>query len=188
MRDLHKSDDSWNILLLRYFNPVGAHKSGKIGENPNGIPNNLMPYIAQVASGKRKELSVFGDDWDTKDGTGVRDYIHVVDLALGHVAAVKKLEEKPGCVAVNLGTGTAYSVLEMLSGVGKAAGKELPYKMCPRRDGDVAACYCDPSYAKEFLGWEATRGYEEMCEDLWRWQCDNPDGFVTPSGSPRSLA
>lgn len=215
-RDVYKSDNSWNILLLRYFNPVGAHKSGKIGENPNGIPNNLMPFIAQVASGKRKELAVFGNDWDTKDGTGVREcvtkaakppavlstcpdltllcvlvcgsYIHVVDLALGHVAAVKKLGEKPGCVAVNLGTGTAYSVLEMLAGVGKAAGKELPYKMCPRREGDVAACYCDPSYAKEYLGWEATRGYEEMCEDLWRWQSDNPDGFNTPRGSPRSLA
>lgn len=229
-RDVYKSDNSWNILLLRYFNPVGAHKSGKIGENPNGIPNNLMPFIAQVASGKRKELAVFGNNWDTKDGTGVREcvtktvqplprhaersamiilsppswligssrshscvcvrgsYIHVVDLALGHLAAVKKLGEKPGCVAVNLGTGTAYSVLEMLAGVGKAAGKELPYKMCPRREGDVGSCYCDPSYAKEFLGWEAARGYEEMCEDLWRWQSANPDGFNTPRGSPRSLA
>eukprot|EP01047_Picozoa_sp_COSAG01_P064852 COSAG01_NODE_8655_length_2706_cov_12.197929_2_plen_353_part_00 len=177
MRDLYISDDEWNILLLRYFNPVGAHVSGMIGEDPAGIPNNLMPFIAQVASGKRECLSVFGDDWDTKDGTGVRDYIHVVDLAVGHVAALKKLGEKPGCVAVNLGTGEAYSVLEMLAALGKACGKVLPHKICPRRPGDIAACYCDPAFAKSFLGWEATRGCEEMCADLWRWQLQNPDGF-----------
>jgi len=139
LRDIHASDSSWNILLLRYFNPVGAHVSGKIGENPNGIPNNLLPYIAQVATGKREKLSVFGDDYDTKDGTGVRDYIHVVDLARGHVAAVNKIATSPGCVAINLGTGVGYSVLEMLTGVGKAAGKELAYEMCPRRAGDVPA-------------------------------------------------
>ena len=177
LRDVHVSDPSWNIMLLRYFNPVGAHESGRIGENPNGIPNNLLPYIAQVAAGKREFLSVFGNDYDTKDGTGVRDYIHVVDLAMGHLAALKKLEDGPGCVAVNLGTGVGYSVLEMLDGVGKAAGTTLAHKMCPRRSGDVAACYCDPSFAKAFLGWEATRGYEDMCADLWRWQSMNPDGF-----------
>lgn len=169
---------SWNILLLRYFNPVGNHKSGRIGEDPSGIPNNLMPYIAQVAAGKRTELSVYGNDWDTPDGTGVRDYIHVEDLAAGHVAAVQKLAAGPvGCVAVNLGTGNGYSVLEMLAGMSKACGKELPHKICPRRSGDVGSCYCAPTYAKEFLGWTATRGLEEMCADLWCWQSQNPDGY-----------
>ena len=177
LKDVYTSDRSWNVVLLRYFNPVGAHKSGQIGEDPKGIPNNLMPFIQQVAVGKREALSVFGSDYPTKDGTGVRDYIHVVDLAVGHVAALKKLGEKPGCVAVNLGTGEAYSVLEMLAALGKACGKVLPHKICPRRPGDIAACYCDPAFAKSFLGWEATRGCEEMCADLWRWQSQNPDGF-----------
>lgn len=177
LRDLHKSDEEWNVLILRYFNPVGAHKSGRIGEDPAGIPNNLMPYIAQVAVGRRPHLTVFGDDYPTPDGTGMRDYIHVIDLAKGHLAALKKLDDKPGCVPVNLGTGTAYSVLEMLKGMSKACGRELEYKVAPRREGDVSELYADPAFAREFLGWEAKLGLEDMCADSWRWQSENPNGF-----------
>lgn len=178
LRDLSRAQEEWNILILRYFNPVGAHESGRIGEDPSGIPNNLMPYIAQVAVGRRDELSIFGDDYPTKDGTGVRDYIHVVDLAKGHVAALEKLDdEKVGCKSVNLGTGVGYSVLDMLNGMSKACGRKLPYKMCPRRDGDVSVLYADPAYAKSFLGWEAKLGIEEMCESTWKWQSNNPNGY-----------
>lgn len=177
LRDLHKSDNSWNVLILRYFNPVGAHKSGQIGEDPSGIPNNLMPYIAQVAVKRRDYLTLFGNDYPTPDGTGMRDYIHVVDLAKGHLAALEKLDEKPGCVSVNLGTGRAYSVLEMLKGMSKACGRELQHKVAPRRAGDIAELYADPAFALEFLGWEAKLGVEEMCEDTWRWQSNNPNGF-----------
>lgn len=176
-RDLYVSDNYWNIILLRYFNPIGAHKSGTIGENPKGIPNNLVPYITQVAIGKLDYLSVFGDDYDTPDGTGVRDYIHVVDLALGHVQAVKKLKDKEGVSEYNLGTGIGYSVLDILKGFEKVTGKEIKYKIQPRRAGDIATCYADASKAKEELGWEATRGLEEMCEDSWRWQSANPNGY-----------
>ncbi|OWF52008.1 UDP-glucose 4-epimerase-like [Mizuhopecten yessoensis] len=175
--DLAKSDTEWNIVLLRYFNPVGAHKSGTIGEDPQGPPNNLMPYIAQTAVGKRKELSIYGSDYDTPDGTGVRDYIHVVDLAVGHVAAQKKLDEKCGCKLYNLGTGKGLSVLDMLKAFEKASGKSVPYKLCPRREGDVASCYADAALAEKELGWKATRGLDEMCEDLWRWQSQNPNGY-----------
>ena len=177
LRDLNVADSSWRVILLRYFNPVGAHKSGTIGEDPNGIPNNLMPFISQVAVGKRKELSVFGDDYDTHDGTGVRDYIHVVDLAKGHVKALDKMKKMEGVLTVNLGTGKGYSVLDMVHAFEKASGKKVPYKIAPRRPGDIAKCYADPSYAKEVLGWEATRGVDEMCEDTWRWQSNNPDGY-----------
>ena len=176
-RDLYVSDNYWNIILLRYFNPIGAHKSGTIGENPKGIPNNLVPYITQVAIGKLDYLSVFGDDYDTPDGTGVRDYIHVVDLALGHVQAVKKLKDKEGVSEYNLGTGIGYSVLDILKGFEKVTGKEIKYKIQPRRAGDIATCYADASKAKEELGWEATRGLEEMCQDSWRWQSANPNGY-----------
>lgn len=176
-RDLYVSDNYWNIILLRYFNPIGAHKSGTIGENPKGIPNNLVPYITQVAIGKLDYLSVFGDDYDTPDGTGVRDYIHVVDLALGHVQAVKKLKDKEGVSEYNLGTGIGYSVLDILKGFEKVTGKEIKYKIQPRRAGDIATCYADASKAKDELGWEATRGLEEMCEDSWRWQSANPNGY-----------
>lgn len=177
LRDLHKSDSSWNALILRYFNPVGAHKSGQIGEDPSGIPNNLMPYIAQVAVKRREYLTLFGNDYPTPDGTGMRDYIHVVDLAKGHLAALEKLDENPGCVAVNLGTGRAYSVLEMLRGMSKACGRELEYKVAPRRAGDIAELYADPTFARDFLGWDAKLGVEEMCQDTWRWQSNNPNGF-----------
>ena len=177
LTDLHTADPEWNVILLRYFNPVGAHKSGKIGEDPKGIPNNLMPYITQVAIGKRPYLGVFGNDYDTHDGTGVRDYIHVTDLALGHVCAVKKLSEKPGVAVYNLGTGNGYSVLDMVKAFGKACGHDVPYKIMPRRAGDIASCYCDASKAKEEMGWEATRDLNEMCEDSWRWQSQNPDGY-----------
>jgi len=179
LRDLYVADKNWKVVLLRYFNPVGAHKSGRIGEDPNGIPNNLMPFISQVAVGKRKELSVFGDDYDTHDGTGVRDYIHVVDLAKGHVKALDKMKQMEGVLTVNLGTGKGYSVLDMVHAFEKASGKKVPYKIAPRRPGDIAKCYADPSYAKEVLGWEATRGVDEMCEDTWRWQSKNPDGYKT---------
>lgn len=179
LRDLNKSDETWNILILRYFNPVGAHVSGLIGEDPSGIPNNLMPYIAQVAVKRRECLSVFGTDYDTPDGTGVRDYIHVVDLAKGHVAALRKLDDAPGCVSVNLGTGKGYSVFDMLNGMSKACGRDLPYKKAPRRAGDVAVLYADPAFAKEFLGWEATLGLDNMCADTWRWQSNNPNGYRT---------
>jgi len=177
LRDLYISDNEWKIVLLRYFNPVGAHESGKIGEDPNGIPNNLMPFIAQTAVGKRDHLNVFGNDYDTKDGTGVRDYIHVVDLANGHVKAIEKLDSLDGVLAVNLGTGNGYSVLDMVKAFEKASGKKVPYKIAPRRSGDVAKCFADPSYAKEVLGWEAKRGIDEMCTDTWRWQSNNPDGY-----------
>lgn len=178
LEDICKADSEWNVTLLRYFNPIGAHKSGRIGENPNGIPNNLMPYITQVAIGKREFLSVYGDDYDTHDGTGVRDYIHVVDLAEGHVKAVKNiLEGNKGVQIFNLGTGVGYSVLDIVKAFNKAYGKELPYKIAPRRAGDIAICYSDPTKAKEVLGWVAKRGIEEMCEDSWRWQSNNPNGF-----------
>lgn len=178
LRDLNKSDPSWNILILRYFNPCGAHPSGHIGEDPSGIPNNLMPYVAQVAVGKRDCLTVFGDDYATPDGTGVRDYIHVVDLAKGHVAAVSKLSKRPGCVCVNLGTGNGNSVLEMLNSMSKACGRKLEHTIAPRREGDVAILYADPSFAKEFLGWEATLTVDDMCADTWRWQSSNPNGYI----------
>lgn len=167
----------WNIALLRYFNPVGADKSGQIGEDPRGIPNNLIPYITQVAIGRQKELLVFGQDYPTPDGTGVRDYIHVTDLALGHVRALEKLQHNPGLVICNLGTGQGYSVLEMVRAFAKASGREIPYRIVARRPGDVAACYADPSFAASFLGWKAERGLAEMCADSWRWQSQNPDGY-----------
>ena len=177
LTDIHTSDNEWNVVLLRYFNPVGAHKSGTIGEDPKGIPNNLMPYITQVAVGKRECLGVFGDDYDTHDGTGVRDYIHVVDLADGHVKALKKIEEKAGVCVYNLGTGNGYSVLDMVKAFGKACGHEIKYEIKERRPGDIATCYADPAKAKKELGWEAKRGLEEMCEDSWRWQSNNPNGY-----------
>lgn len=178
LEDIYKSDNEWNVTLLRYFNPIGAHKSGRIGENPNGIPNNLMPYITQVAIGKLPTLSVFGDDYDTPDGTGVRDYIHVVDLAEGHVKALDNiLEGGKGVQVFNLGTGHGYSVLDIVKAFEKASGKQIPYKIVERRPGDIATCYSDPSKAKEVLGWEAKRGLAEMCEDSWRWQSQNPNGF-----------
>ena len=177
MSDMQKADPEWNVVLLRYFNPIGAHKSGTMGENPNGIPNNLMPYITQVAVGKREELGVFGDDYDTPDGTGVRDYIHVVDLAIGHVKAVKKLEENAGLKIYNLGTGTGYSVLDVVKNFEEASGVKIPYSIKPRRAGDIATCYADAALAKEELGWEAQYGIKEMCEDSWRWQKNNPNGY-----------
>lgn len=177
LRDLYVSDNQWKIVLLRYFNPVGAHASAMIGEDPNGIPNNLMPFIAQTAVGKREKLSVFGNDYDTHDGTGVRDYIHVVDLAEGHLKALEKIADINEVLAVNLGTGKGYSVLDMVKAFEKASGKDVPYEIAPRRSGDIAKCYADPSFAKEVLGWEAKRGIEEMCEDTWRWQHNNPDGY-----------
>ena len=177
MTDLQKADPEWNVILLRYFNPVGAHKSGRIGEDPKGIPNNLMPYITQVAVGKLEKLGVFGDDYDTPDGTGVRDYIHVVDLAVGHVKAIDYILTNPGLDIINLGTGVGYSVLDMVKAFSKACGKELPYEIKPRREGDIAMCYADPDKALKVLGWKAERGLDEMCEDSWRWQSQNPDGY-----------
>lgn len=177
LTDIHVADPEWNVVLLRYFNPIGAHKSGLIGEDPKGIPNNLVPYIAQVAVGKLKCLGVFGDDYPTPDGTGVRDYIHVVDLAVGHVKALKKIEENAGVTIYNLGTGNGYSVLDVVKAYAKACGKEIAYEIKPRRAGDIATCYADASKAKEELGWEAERGIEEMCEDSWKWQSMNPDGY-----------
>lgn len=177
LKDLYTAEPDWNIVLLRYFNPTGAHSSGEIGEDPSGPPNNLMPYVAQTAVGRRKELSVFGNDYNTPDGTGVRDYIHVVDLALGHVAAVNKLNEKCGCKVYNLGTGEGYSVLQMVTAFEKASGKPVPYKIAGRRSGDVASVYADPKLSFEELGWKAERGLDKMCEDLWRWQSKNPLGF-----------
>jgi len=177
LQDLHVADDDWNVALLRYFNPVGAHKSGRIGEDPNGIPNNLMPYVSQVAVGKLERVTVFGEDYPTHDGTGVRDYIHVVDLARGHVRAIEKLVEKPGVVIYNLGTGQGYSVLDMIRAFGEASGREVPYVISGRRAGDIAACYADPGKAKQELGWVAERGVKEMCEDTWRWQTANPNGY-----------
>lgn len=177
LRDLEMSDNSWKIGYLRYFNPVGAHKSGLIGEDPRGIPNNLMPYVAQVAIGKREKLNVFGGDYSTEDGTGVRDYIHVVDLAQGHLAALARLFKKGQSFTVNLGTGQGYSVLEVIKAYEKASGRDIPFEIVARRPGDIAACYADPSFAKELLGWQTSRGLEEMCEDSWRWQSSNPNGF-----------
>ena len=177
LTDLHKADPEWNVVLLRYFNPIGAHESGLMGEDPKGIPNNLLPYIAQVAIGKLECLGVFGDDYDTPDGTGVRDYIHVVDLAIGHVKALKKIQEKSGVSIYNLGTGVGYSVLDVLHAFEKACGKEIPYQIKPRRAGDIATCYCNAEKAKNELGWVAERGIDKMCEDSWRWQTMNPNGY-----------
>ncbi|MBQ2755003.1 MAG: UDP-glucose 4-epimerase GalE [Clostridia bacterium] len=177
LKDLYKSDNEWDIAILRYFNPVGAHKSGKIGEDPNGIPNNLIPYVSQVAVGKLECLSVFGNDYNTKDGTGVRDYIHVVDLANGHLKALEKIATKSGVVVYNLGTGTGYSVLDMVKAFEKASGKTVKYKIAPRRPGDIAECYADPTKAREELGFIATHTLDDMCKDTWRWQEDNPNGY-----------
>jgi UDP-glucose 4-epimerase len=177
LRDLYVADPSWNVALLRYFNPVGAHPSGRIGEDPNGIPNNLLPYIAQVAVGRLKQLSVFGGDYPTPDGTGVRDYIHVVDLATGHLKALEKLRQKPGVVAYNLGTGRGNSVLEVVAAFERASGREIPYRIVARRPGDVALTYADPSKAQRELGWRAELGLDEMCADVWRWQENNPNGY-----------
>jgi UDP-glucose 4-epimerase len=177
LRDVHVSNNSWSVALLRYFNPIGAHKSGRIGEDPNGIPNNLMPYITQVAVGKREELRVFGNDYPTPDGTGVRDYIHVVDLALGHLKALEKVLEGTGVDAYNLGTGTGYSVLDMVKAFEKASDKKIPYNVVERRPGDVSESYADPTKAKKELDWEAKRGIQEMCEDSWRWQSTNLNGY-----------
>ena len=179
LTDIHTSDKEWNVILLRYFNPIGAHKSGIIGEDPKGIPNNLVPYVAQVAVGKRECLGVFGNDYDTPDGTGVRDYIHVVDLAAGHVKAIEKLKENPGVEVYNLGTGNGYSVLQVVAAFEKACGHAIKYEIKPRREGDIATCYCDPQKAKDDLGWVAKYGIDEMCEDSWRWQSTNPDGYAT---------
>ena len=177
LRDLHRADPRWSVALLRYFNPVGAHESGRIGEDPNGEPNNLMPYVAQVAVGKREQLRVFGDDYDTPDGTGVRDYIHVMDLAEGHLAALDALARDGGLITTNLGTGRGYSVLEMVRAFAAASGREVRYQIAERRPGDVASCYADPAHAKQVLGWEAKRGIDTMCSDHWRWQSENPNGY-----------
>lgn len=176
LNDLYRADPTWNITLLRYFNPVGAHPSGRIGEDPKGIPNNLMPYVAQVASGKLQKIRVFGDDYPTPDGTGVRDYIHVVDLARGHIAAIEHLND-PGVHIYNLGTGIGYSVLDMIHAFEKACGKQLPYEICPRRPGDIAACYASAEKAERDLGWKAEYGITEMCRDQWNWQSKNPNGY-----------
>lgn len=175
--DLYSSDPSWNIAILRYFNPIGAHESGEIGEDPNGIPNNLVPYVAKVAAGVLEKIRVFGNDYDTPDGTGIRDYIHVVDLALGHLKAIEKLQEKPGKVIYNLGTGVGYSVMDVIHNYEKACGKKLPYEVIDRRPGDIAITYADPSKAWKELGWKASRGIEKMCEDSYRWQSKNPEGY-----------
>jgi len=177
LRDLHIADCRWNVILLRYFNPVGAHASGRIGEDPLGIPNNLMPYVAQVAVGQRECLSVFGDDYPTPDGTGVRDYIHVVDLACGHEKALLRLRQRPGVAVYNLGTGRGCSVLEMIAAFEQASGRKIPYRIAPRRPGDVAICYADPARAATELGWKAERDVRQMCEDAWRWQIGNPSGY-----------
>lgn len=177
LMDVHKADPEWNVVLLRYFNPIGAHPSGMIGENPNGIPNNLMPYITQTAVGIRKELGVFGNDYDTPDGTGVRDYIHVCDLASGHVAALKAIDRKCGLAIYNLGTGHGYSVLDVVKAFEKVNGVKVPYSIKPRRPGDIATCYCNPSKAEKELGWKAQFGIEEMCRDSWNWQRNNPQGY-----------
>ena len=177
LRDIAKAEPQLNIAILRYFNPVGAHKSGLIGEDPNGIPNNLMPYITKVAIGELKELRVFGNDYPTHDGTGVRDYIHVVDLSVGHVKALEKLATNPGLVTYNLGTGNGYSVLDVVKAFSEASGRKIPYEIAPRRAGDIATCYADPKKANEELGWKAERGIKEMCEDSWRWQSNNPKGY-----------
>ena len=180
LRDVQKADPAWNVVILRYFNPIGAHESGRIGEDPAGIPNNLLPYVAQVAVGRLKELSVFGDDYPTPDGTGVRDYIHVVDLAIGHLRAIEKLAEKPGYKVYNLGTGNGYSVLQIVKAFEAASGRKVPYVIKPRRPGDIAECWADPALAARELHWTATRGIEKMCEDAWRWQSQNPYGYKQP--------
>ncbi|MDO6476582.1 UDP-glucose 4-epimerase GalE [Alteromonas sp. 1_MG-2023] len=177
LTDLYKSDEQWNIVLLRYFNPVGAHKSGLIGEDPNGIPNNLMPYISQVATGKLEQLSVFGDDYDTEDGTGVRDYIHVEDLANGHLKALDRLALNMGLDVYNLGTGQGYSVLEMIKAFEETSGQTVNYRIAPRRSGDVAACYADPTLAAKELNWHAEKNLQDMCKDVWHWQSNNPKGY-----------
>lgn len=177
-RDYAASDPSWNIVLLRYFNPIGAHSSGRIGEDPQGVPNNLVPYVSQVAVGRRPELTVFGNDYDTVDGTGVRDYIHVVDLALGHVAALRRLTEKPGCVVYNLGSGQGTSVLQIVEAFKKASGKDIPYAIKERRPGDIGTCFADASLALKELKWKTTKTVDEMCADGWRWQSGNPNGYV----------
>lgn len=177
LTDIWRADNEWNIMLLRYFNPIGAHESGLIGEDPKGIPNNLLPYVAQVASGKLEKIHVFGNDYPTPDGTGVRDYIHVVDLAKGHVAAIRGMEKLSGVNIFNLGTGIGYSVLDIIKAFSAACGKEIPYVIDPRRPGDVATCYSDPSKAEKILGWKAEKNLEDMCRDAWRWQSKNPDGY-----------
>lgn len=177
LQDLQRSDGSWNIAILRYFNPIGAHESGRIGEDPNGIPNNLVPYVAQVAVGRRPHVNVYGNDYSTPDGTGIRDYIHVVDLAIAHIKALQKLASDPGCVIYNLGTGQGSSVLEVVSAFERACGKEIPYQFQDRRPGDVAVSYADPAKAREELGWVAVRDLDQMCVDTWRWQSSNPDGY-----------
>lgn len=177
LNDLYIADNSWHIALLRYFNPIGAHKSGKIGEDPNGIPNNLLPFITQTAIGKREKLAVFGDDYDTPDGTGVRDYIHVVDLAIGHIKAIEKIVEKAGVYVYNLGTGNGYSVLEVVRAFEKASNMKVPYEIKERRAGDIPTCYADPKLAEKELGWVAKFDIETMCKDAWNWQKNNPDGF-----------
>lgn len=182
LTDICVSDDEWNVILLRYFNPIGGHESGLLGENPKGIPNNLLPYVTQVAVGKLEKVGVFGNDYDTKDGTGVRDYIHVVDLAIGHVCALEKIDKMTkegdrGAKIYNLGTGNGYSVLDIIAGVSKAVGKDIPYEFKPRREGDIATCYSDPSKAKAELNWEAKFDINRMCEDAWRFQKQNPDGI-----------
>ncbi len=177
LRDLCRAEDSWHVVLLRYFNPVGEHQSGRIGEDPRGVPNNLMPFVMQVAVGRRSELAIFGSDWPTGDGTGVRDFIHVLDLAHGHLKALGALPQLPGCTAINLGTGRGHSVLEVLAAVRAVVGHEIPHRFAPRRPGDVAAAYADPSLARTLLGWQATRDLAAMCADSWRWQRQNPDGY-----------
>jgi UDP-glucose 4-epimerase len=177
LRDLHRSDPRWRIAILRYFNPVGAHASGLIGEDPQGTPNNLLPFVAQVAVGRRAYVNVWGNDYPTPDGTGVRDYIHVVDLALGHLKALERLDQHAECRAINLGTGVGYSVLDMLRAFEQASGKPVPYQVAERRAGDIAACYADPAQASELLGWRAERNLQVMCLDAWRWQSGNPNGY-----------
>ena len=178
LRALYVSNPTWRIAILRYFNPVGAHSSGMIGEDPMGTPNNLLPFVAQVAVGRREFLNIWGNDYDTPDGTGVRDYIHVVDLALGHVKALERLENHSECVSINLGTGVGYSVLDMVWAFEKASGKSVPFKIAQRRPGDIASCYADPGQALVLLGWRAERNLETMCQDAWRWQSNNPNGFA----------
>ena len=177
LTDIWNADHEWTVMLLRYFNPIGAHESGLIGEDPKGIPNNLLPYVAQVASGKLQMVHVFGNDYDTPDGTGVRDYIHVVDLAKGHVKAIEGMEKLDGVNIFNLGTGTGYSVLDIIKAFSKACGKEIPYVIDPRRPGDIATCYSDPAKAYEVLGWKAEKNLADMCRDAWKWQSENPDGY-----------
>lgn len=178
LRDIYHADSQWNIIILRYFNPIGAHESGLIGEDPKGLPNNLAPYITKVAAGKLEILGVFGNDYDTPDGTGVRDYIHVVDLAQGHVKAIERLQQRPGVCTYNLGTGKGYSVLDLVREFSKVCEKDIPYEIKPRRPGDIATCYADPSLAEKEMGWIAERGLKEMCEDAWRWQKNNPEGYA----------